>query len=382
MQGSQPNATVGAGAQDVYRLAAGVQGVLDVTLSADGSNAGNLNLSILGADGQTVSGVGPGRRPRAGRDGTAERPRHGGADPVPGGLRRQPEIEFGPFTLGFANLDQYEATGSQTLFIPTPGDPTSVRGGRPSAAPRPTCSTTNTDALDALTVLKGNGDGTFQAPQEYAVGPGLAGSLTADHREIGRGRPATADDPVDVAVPNFQAGDVSVLLGNGDGDVPAPAHLQRRAEPRLDGHRRLHGRRQHRPDRPGELHAGQPAVANSPSCSAAGDGTFEPPVLYSTVFTDGAGPMVVGDFTGNGHLDLIVFSKNEAFAEIFLGNGDGTFRPGTVFAVGENTLNAAAVDLTGNGMLDLITTGTNSGNVYVQMGNGNGTFGPPTAYRC
>ena len=111
-----------------------------------------------------------------------------------------------------------------------------------------------------------------------------------------------------------------------------------------------------------------------------GDGTFEPPVLYTTAFTDGAGPMVVGDFNGDHHLDLIIFSKNEAFAEIFLGNGDGTFRPGVVFAVGENTLNAAAVDLTGNGVLDLITTGANSGNIYVQMGNGDGTFGPPTAY--
>jgi hypothetical protein len=111
-----------------------------------------------------------------------------------------------------------------------------------------------------------------------------------------------------------------------------------------------------------------------------GDGTFQPAVTYPTAFAKSAGPMVVGDFTGNGIDDIIVFSQNEAKAEIFLGKGDGTFQPGTVFAVGENTYAAEAVDLTGNGTLDLITSGTNSGALYVQMGNGNGTFGPPVAY--
>ena len=111
-----------------------------------------------------------------------------------------------------------------------------------------------------------------------------------------------------------------------------------------------------------------------------GDGTFLPAVIYSTVFAQGAGPMVVGDFTGNGIEDIIVFSKNDAEGEIFLGNGDGTFQPGKVFATGENTYAAEAVDLNNNGILDLITTGTNGGSVYVQMGNGDGTFGPAVPY--
>ncbi len=111
-----------------------------------------------------------------------------------------------------------------------------------------------------------------------------------------------------------------------------------------------------------------------------GDGTFLPAVIHSTVFAQGAGPMVVGDFTGNGNEDIIVFSKNDAEGEIFLGNGDGTFQPGKVFATGENTFAAEAVDLNNNGILDLITAGTNGGSVYVQMGNGDGTFGPAIPY--
>src|SRR5262249_53688237 len=105
-----------------------------------------------------------------------------------------------------------------------------------------------------------------------------------------------------------------------------------------------------------------------------GDGTFQPAVTYPTVFTNGAGPMVVGDFTGNHVNDIIVFSKNSPVGEIFLGNGDGTFRDGGVFSTGENVYAAEAVDLNGDGTLSLITTGTNSGSVYVIPGNGDGTF--------
>ena len=112
-----------------------------------------------------------------------------------------------------------------------------------------------------------------------------------------------------------------------------------------------------------------------------GDGTFKPPVLYTTVFTDGAGPVMVGEFTGDGKQDVIVFSKNAAEGELFKGNGDGTFQPGVTFATPENVFNAAAVDLNGDGKLDLVLTGTNSGKVYVMLGNGNGTFQPAQGYQ-
>ena len=65
-------------------------------------------------------------------------------------------------------------------------------------------------------MLKSNGDGTFQAPQEYDIGPGQAGNLTAGNREIGVAD-FTNNGAKDVIVPNFRAADVSVLLDNGSG---------------------------------------------------------------------------------------------------------------------------------------------------------------------
>ena len=101
--------------------------------------------------------------------------------------------------------------------------------------------------------------------------------------------------------------------------------------------------------------------------------------------------MVAGDF-GNGNEDIVVFSKNDAQAEMFVGNGDGTFNPnGIVFTIGEPTFAAAGLNQSQSGATDkngnliynaLVTTSTNSGDVYVQsitFSNGQFVFGTPTA---
>src|SRR5262249_16950173 len=155
-----------------------------------------------------------------------------------------------------------------------------------------------------------------------------------------------------VIVPNFRSADVSVLLGNGDGTFQPQRRFN--AVPNADWV--VTG------DVNGDGKADAIVLENFAGGSGAsqlavllgrGAGTFLPPKIDSTVFTDGAGPLVAGYFNGDGKLDVIVFSKNDSFAQIFFGNGDGTFRDGGTFATGEDTLNAAAVDLNGDGKLDL-----------------------------
>src|SRR5262249_13424661 len=70
---------------------------------------------------------------------------------------------------------------------------------------------TTNDTVDhpaSLSVLLGNGDGTFRAPARFAVG--TAPRAVAEGDFNGDGRP-------DLAVSNFTSNDLSVLLGNGDG---------------------------------------------------------------------------------------------------------------------------------------------------------------------
>ena len=65
-----------------------------------------------------------------------------------------------------------------------------------------------------------------------------------------------------------------------------------------------------------------------------GDGTFrEGPILHTGDYY-GRKPLAIGDFNGDGKLDVAVALGVSAFlasspgVQVFLGNGDGTFRSG------------------------------------------------------
>src|SRR5262249_15014005 len=374
VEGSQAG-TVAAGGQTLYRLEAAVAGALSVTLTPGAGVSGDLVLTVLSADGQTVLVSGTSGGSPAGVPQTIRLPVSQG-QVVLIQVEGNGASDQGDFTFTYTNYDQYQTPGTPSLFLPTAGNPASVRVANLGGSSQPDILVSSVDTSDTLHVLAGNVDGTFQAPRAYDVGPGLSGVLTAGYRQIGVAD-FNGDGSLDAAVPNFRAGDISVLLNNGDGGfqpqrnndaVPSPDSL-------VTG------------DFVKGSHVADIAVfQNFPQGNGnsrlailvgRGDGTFQPAVTYPTVFANGAGPMVVGDFTGNGIHDMIVFSKNEARGEIFLGKGDGSFQPGIEFTTGENTFAAEAVDLNGNGILDLITTGTNGGAVYVQTGNADRTFATP-----
>jgi hypothetical protein len=64
-----------------------------------------------------------------------------------------------------------------------------------------------------------------------------------------------------------------------------------------------------------------------------GDGTFQPAVTQPTGLT--AGGVAVGDFNGDGILDLAVAIAGNGTLGIFLGNGDGTFQPAGNYPAGQ-----------------------------------------------
>jgi len=118
-------------------------------------------------------------------------------------------------------------------------------------------------------------------------------------------------------------------------------------------------------------------VANSSSNNVSillgnGDGTFQAAVNYSV----GTDPdfVAVGDFNGDGKLDLAVANANSNNVSILLGNGDGTFRPSVNFTVGSEPSSVVVGDFNGDGKLDLVVANVQSNNVSVLLGNGDGTF--------
>src|SRR5580704_642903 len=229
---------------------------------------------------------------------------------------------------------------------------------------------------NTLSILLGNGDGTFQNPisPPPATGKGPVSIATGTFN-------AKNNTNVGLAVANETDGTLSILLGNGDGTF-----TQAPGSPIKTG------------NRPVSvvsavlISGGQSdlIVANQADNTISvfmgnGDGTFQPAVNLPT----GRAPtgLAVADFNNDGRLDLAVTNQNDNTVWIFLGNGDGTFARPVSFATGQAPVYVASADFNGDNILDLAVanngaaTSTNSGDsVSILLGNGDGTFGTATDF--
>src|SRR5216683_2667725 len=86
--------------------------------------------------------------------------------------------------------------------------------------------------------------------------------------------------------------------------------------------------------------------------------------------------VVVGDFNGDGVLDLAAANWSSASVSVLMGVGDGTFAPERRFAVGNQPVSLTVGDFNGDGVLDLAAGISDSGfgSVSVLLGLGDGTF--------
>jgi hypothetical protein len=85
--------------------------------------------------------------------------------------------------------------------------------------------------------------------------------------------------------------------------------------------------------------------------------------------------VAMGDFNGDGKMDLAVLNTGDATISILLGNGDGSFQPATSLEGDTNAAVIVSADLNGDQRADLVTTGDSG--ITVLLGHGDGTFGAP-----
>jgi hypothetical protein len=219
-----------------------------------------------------------------------------------------------------------------------------------------------------VSVLLGNGDGTFQPQVTYAVGNSPGYVAIADFN---------GDGKLDLAVTNVGSNSVSILLGNGDGtfqpevqyDAGTGAWGVAVADVNADGKLDL-------------VVTDASAAAATTTISVLlgnGDGTFQPHVEYQAGLVPTS--VAIGDFNGDGKLDLAVadFSKVNTVT-VLLGKGDGTFSAPVSYPVGFLPEFVAAADLNRDGKLDLVVANQADSTVSILLGNGDGTFRSQVTY--
>jgi len=176
----------------------------------------------------------------------------------------------------------------------------------------------------------------------------------------------------DLAVANPEAGSirVSILLGNGDGTFQAPVGYNAGSDPAYLAVGDFNG--------DGKMDL---AVVNTSSDSVSvllgnGDGTFQAPINASV----GSEPqgIVIGDFDGDGIADMAVANSGGSTVSVLLGNGDGTFQAETPYTTYTFPMRVAVGDFNRDGNLDLAVD--NWGNVAILLGNGHGTFQAPSFF--
>ena len=220
----------------------------------------------------------------------------------------------------------------------------------------------NTD--NTLSLFLGNGDGTFVTPT--AAIPTGAGPVWITSANF---NPTVNNDlNLDLAVVNHTADTVSILLGNGDGTFKPKVDISTGAGtgPVAAVATTLTS------SGFADLVVVNNATNSLGIFLGNGDGTFKAPFFISTGRAPSS--IAAADFNNDGHIDLAVTNQNDNTVSVFIGNGDGTFKSRTDLAVGTAPVWVSTGDFSGDGFLDLAVANNTDNTVSVLTGVGDGTF--------
>ena len=163
-----------------------------------------------------------------------------------------------------------------------------------------------------ITILLGNGDGTFGNHKFYYTGGGPSGIIANDFNDDGQ---------LDLVIVHTEDSNIAIMFGYSDGTFSSQTNY--------------------------------------------------PTAEYGTPYS-----ITSGDFNSDGWLDVAIGMKQQKCVGILLGQGNGTFSPFTPYWTNSVSLHQTIIagDINHDGRLDIIITETNNNRLGVILGHVNGTF--------
>jgi uncharacterized protein (TIGR03437 family) len=221
-----------------------------------------------------------------------------------------------------------------------------------------------------VSILLGNGDGTFKPAVSYPAGLG-AGPIsfltTAD---------LNGDGKLDVAVADPNSNGFSFLMGNGDGTLQAPVEYVTGAEPAYfallagNGHPVLITN---------DAISGESVVTPLTATGGTVAPQIHPLPVSPGLFPTG---IAAADLNGDKFPDLIAA---DGFLSVLLRTAGADFSLPVQYSLqsGSAAVAVASADLNGDGHADIIAAGSvrsQGGTVDVVLGKGDGTLGQQYSY--
>jgi hypothetical protein len=220
----------------------------------------------------------------------------------------------------------------------------------------------------AVRLFLGDGDGSFTAAADTSFFSGYISNLSLAAGDL------NGDGKLDIVVTGAEnnLSQAYVLLGNGDGTFGAAASFGLVNQPFGVAVGDFNG--------DGDLDLALTDAADSAVAVLLGngDGTFQRQIEYPANGYPYA--LVVADFNGDGHSDIAVanfgpVSGNGGGVAVLMNNGDGTFAVPVNYGAGDEVYFLSTEDINGDGNLDLVAASTYpTSQTLIYFGKGNGTF--------